>query len=289
MNKATYSKEAGAILTYDFDWSDWLGTRTLSTSTWDVPAGITNDDDTNTTTRTFITLSGGTWGESYEIVNHIVASDGSEQSQSFTIKIQYDVHYVTRAEVRASAQSMTEKATPPATDDLVDALIERVSRLFDRECGVSDGYFNEPLYPDPTARTFYGNGLNCLKLDPYVPGTLSTTLSFPDGYTTPRFIEVDGHLEVVSSSGVRAPGLIYSSGWYSGVPIAITAQWGFAETPADVKSAIIEWVINVWRETDPAGLKLVGLDGQVLREAIPPRVKEIAKFYRMNSAKAVFV
>lgn len=149
-----------------------------------------------------------------------------------------------------------------------------------------------------TARTFYGDGTNFLKLDPYVPGTLNATLTVPTGYTAPDFIEKDGYLVQATSDGFvlssNAVGSfnnrgVFSSRWWAGAPIIITAKWGYAATPADVKLAVIEWIINVWRETDTASLKLVGLDGSILREKIPPRVLEVVKRYKIKAAAAVFV
>lgn len=288
MNQATYNKEADAVLTYDIDMSGWLGARTISTATWTVPTGITKESESNTTTKVFIELSGGTWGSSYEISVHIVANDGSEQPESFTIKIQYDVKYCTRESVRALAQGMTASGKPPASDDLIDNLIERVSRLFDQMCGVAEGYFNEPLYPTATEHTFYGDGTNYLSLPPYIPGTLDT-VSLPDEYSAPDYVAQNEHLIRTYSNHYLPPGPFrsYFYGWDEGVPVTVTAKWGFASTPADVKLAIIEWVINVWRETDPASLKLTNLDGSVLREAIPPRVKEVIKRYRMTQGAFV--
>lgn len=134
-----------------------------------------------------------------------------------------------------------------------------------------------------TPRAIYGDGTNFLKLPPYVPGSL-TTVGWPADYTAQTYIEREGYL-VRADSGV----MVWSSlsGWYRGVAITVTAKWGFAETPQDVKAAIIELVINLWRETDPAFLKIVNIEGQPLRETLPPRVKEIAKRYRVKNA--VFV
>jgi hypothetical protein len=50
-------KDPQAVLDYGFDWSKWLGTDTISTSTWTVPVGITKDSDTHDTTTTTIWLS----------------------------------------------------------------------------------------------------------------------------------------------------------------------------------------------------------------------------------------
>lgn len=148
-----------------------------------------------------------------------------------------------------------------------------------------------------TARTFYGDGSNYLKLDPYVPGTLNATLTVPTGYTAPDFIEKDGYLVQATTDGFalssNAVGSfnnrVFSSRWWAGAPIIVTAKWGYAATPPDVQLAIIEWIINVWRETDPASQKLVNLDGMALRESIPPRVRRVAERYRIKTAEAVFV
>lgn len=134
-----------------------------------------------------------------------------------------------------------------------------------------------------TARAIYGDGTNFLKLPPYVAGTL-TTLAWPTGYTAQTYIERDGYL-VRAEDGV----MVWTSlsGWYRGVPATVTAVWGFAATPEDVKAAIIELVINLFRETDPVHAKLVSIEGQPLREKLPPRVSEVAKRYRVKNA--VFV
>ncbi len=149
-----------------------------------------------------------------------------------------------------------------------------------------------------TARTFYGDGTHHLKLDPYVPGSLNATITVPEGYTAPDFIEKDGYLVQASSDGFLLNSNVIASftnrgtitsRWWEGLPIIITAKWGYATTPADVKLAVIEWIINVWRETDPSSQKLVNLDGMALRESIPPRVREVIKRYRVKAAEAVFV
>jgi hypothetical protein len=139
-------------------------------------------------------------------------------------------------------------------------------------------------------RTFYGDGTNYLRLDPYVAGSLNTTITMPDGYTAPDFIQRDGYLVFTTSDGVLPPFRHFHNcawqGWTSGVAVTISAIWGYEATPADVKLAVIELVLNLWRETDPAAVKLVGLEGQPLREKIPPRVLEIAKKYRFKTGVA---
>ncbi len=60
-------KDPDAVLDYSIDWTTWLAGDTLATSVWTVPAGITKDSETNTTSKSTVWLSGGTAGEVYEV------------------------------------------------------------------------------------------------------------------------------------------------------------------------------------------------------------------------------
>jgi len=82
-----FEKDPQAVLDYAIDWSDWLGSDTISTSAWTVPAGITKDSDSNTTTTTTIWLSGGTADTDYELINHIVTAGGREDDRTITIRV----------------------------------------------------------------------------------------------------------------------------------------------------------------------------------------------------------
>jgi hypothetical protein len=203
--------------------------------------------------------------------------------------------YCSKTEVRrrmfggsGAGGSATTSALPDAE---LDAWIEQASRFFDLECGVEPGYF-EAAGDTATSKTIYSNGTNYLRLPPYVTGSLNTAITLPDGYTVPSFIEQDGFLVLTTSTGVLPPFQHFHDslwgGWPSGVAVTVSARWGFAATPADVKMAVIELTINLERETDPASLRLKDLEGQPLREKIPPRVLEVAKKYRLNTG-AVFV
>jgi hypothetical protein len=289
-----FTKEPAEILDYSINWSDWLGDLIISTSAWSVPLGITKDADSNTSSTTLIRLSGGTWGETYELSNTITAGMQTE-TRSFYIRIQRSVAYCSSTEVRRRAQGGAGAGGSATTNSLtpaeLDALIEQASRMFDLECGVPEGYFNPVEIPVATAKTFYGDGGNYLQLPPYLPGTLS--ISVPADYTTPTYVEQNGYLVLTTESGLL-PSFnrfynLSGSGWWSGVAVTVSAVWGWRETPQDVKAAVIEWVLNLWRETDPAAVKLVGLEGQPLRESIPPRVKAIARKWRGKVAGPAFV
>lgn len=193
--------------------------------------------------------------------------------------------YCTATEVREVAVSITSTAQPTAwTDAVLGKVIERASRLFDQECGVEPEYF-EAASANATARTLYGDGTNFLKLPPYVSGSLDTTLIFPSGYDALEFAERGGYL-------VRTEGGLLNSGprggWYENVPITVSARWGYAAIPAQVKHAIIKLVIHICRTVDPTQLKLLVLEGQPLfLERMPKDVVDTAKKYRAKAGVLV--
>lgn len=279
----TFQKDPAAIREYGLEWKEGL-TDPIVASAWTVPTGIVNQADDFTASVATIIVSGGTLDQDYELLNHVTFTSGQEDERSILIQVrnvESSPTYCDLSEVRAMAQGMTPDGEPPAGDDLVAAIIERVSRMFDLEVGVPEGYFNRSIQAAASSRTIYGDGTNYLKLDPYVAGSLNTTVTMPDGYTVPSFIERGGYLIAGTNGNLPVRG--FQNGlWLEGVPVTITAKWGFFETPADVKHAVIEWSINVWRETDPASLRLINLEGGVLRESVPPRTREVINQWRMK-------
>lgn len=85
-NAAAFLKDPNAVLDYVVDWTTWLGTDTIVTSTWTVPAGITKDSDSKTNTAATIWLSGGTENTDYACVNRITTAGGRTEDQTITIK-----------------------------------------------------------------------------------------------------------------------------------------------------------------------------------------------------------
>lgn len=81
-----FYKDPTEILDYQIDWAPWLGSNTIATSVWTIPTGITNVNDTNDTTTTTIWISGGTLGESYELINTITSGSRTAK-RTFTWKI----------------------------------------------------------------------------------------------------------------------------------------------------------------------------------------------------------
>lgn len=82
------TKDPNAILDYRFDWSDWLNSDTIATSTWIAPDGITVQSESETTTAATVWLSGGTLSRSYELVNRIVTAGGRTEDRTLIVHIQ---------------------------------------------------------------------------------------------------------------------------------------------------------------------------------------------------------
>ena len=82
-----FSKDPSAVMDYQVNWATWLGSDTISTSTWSVPTGITQASATNTTTTATIWLSGGTAGQVYSLVNTIVTAGGRTDQRTIQVRV----------------------------------------------------------------------------------------------------------------------------------------------------------------------------------------------------------
>lgn len=286
-----FFKEPQEIQTFGINWADWLGALTITASSWTAPAGITVDSDDFTSTVTTVTLSGGTWAETYELSNTITASDGSVETRTIIVRIQRSVAYCSSTEVRRRLMiDTTSTTTLPAAE--LEALIEQASRYIDTQCGVPAGTFNPSPIPIAEQRTFYGDGTHYLRLDAFIADSI-TAVTLPDEYTAIEdYVPRGDYLVRATTSGALPAGTWNRTwwptigGWPEGVPVTVTAIWGYLETPPDIKMATIEMAINLFRETDPATLSLLDLERQPLRERLPPRVAEVIRRYRAKAHPA---
>lgn len=86
----TFKKDPAAKKDYTIDWAQkgyLAAAETIVTSSWSVPSGLTNVTESNTTKRATVWLSGGTHGQDYDVVNHIVTSAGREEDGHLTIEV----------------------------------------------------------------------------------------------------------------------------------------------------------------------------------------------------------
>lgn len=62
------AKDPDAVIPITMDWSDWLtGSVEIASVAWDVPAGLTQDSASNTTTTATVYISGGAVGTRYTV------------------------------------------------------------------------------------------------------------------------------------------------------------------------------------------------------------------------------
>jgi hypothetical protein len=85
-------KDPDEVLDYELDWSGRLdGDDTIVTSTWTVPAGLTEGPDPDSVsddgTKTVIWLSGGTLAANYDLLNRVVTAGGRTMDQTVRLKV----------------------------------------------------------------------------------------------------------------------------------------------------------------------------------------------------------
>ncbi len=80
-------KDPDEATLYGVDWLDRLGEATITSSSWVVPAGITQVSASYTDTQTTIKLSGGTLGSTNRVTNRVTTSDGETLDQSIDVEI----------------------------------------------------------------------------------------------------------------------------------------------------------------------------------------------------------
>lgn len=85
--KVMPQKDPGAFLDYTVDLTAELGGDGLDTISWDVPAGLTLEIQTQTQKAATVWLSGGVDGEVYRITVHYLTTSGRNDSRSFLLPV----------------------------------------------------------------------------------------------------------------------------------------------------------------------------------------------------------
>jgi hypothetical protein len=84
---AVLTKDPNAVIDFSRDWSPWLGTDTIATSTWVVATGLTAVTTTYDDTSTTVWLSGGTANTDYEATNRITTDGGRTADRTWLIQV----------------------------------------------------------------------------------------------------------------------------------------------------------------------------------------------------------
>ena len=83
----TIKKPIGATLDYTVDWTDWLGTDTISSVAWQITGSMTTTSNTKTATAATIWLTGGTLDETCVVKCTITTPLGRIEPQVFNVII----------------------------------------------------------------------------------------------------------------------------------------------------------------------------------------------------------
>ena len=82
-----FNKTEDGVLDYKIDYSEWLSSDTIMTSTWEIPVGISLDSESFNNNTTTMFLSGGTVNTSYVITNEITTVSGRTDERCFRVRI----------------------------------------------------------------------------------------------------------------------------------------------------------------------------------------------------------
>ena len=82
-----FEKTDNGILDYKIDYTSWLSSDTISSSTWVVATGLTLDSSSYTNAASTVFLSGGTLGQRYEVTNTVVTASGRTDERCFRVRI----------------------------------------------------------------------------------------------------------------------------------------------------------------------------------------------------------
>lgn len=88
----TVIKDAGADLDYLIDWTGWLGSDTIVTSTWSAPPAsqivVHNPSVDSSSKMALVWLKGGVAGGPFLVTNHIITAAGRQEERSLNVTIQ---------------------------------------------------------------------------------------------------------------------------------------------------------------------------------------------------------
>ena len=185
--------------------------------------------------------------------------------------------YITPALLRLVLPDAGTAADATADDTALTAIIARAEATVDGYCGRT-----WPAASASAARVFYGTGTPKLRLDWTDTTINAAAVALPSGWTEPAFVELRNaaadslYLQITDSEGWMIPSTVdyYPYVWPEGMPITVTAAWGYATVPNDVIEATVLIATARWRETYVGALE--DWQGDVGRTfEIPPNARVI--------------
>ena len=84
---ASFNKDPDEVLDYTVDWVAWLDDDTITSSSWTVPAGVTQESSNFTSTTATVWVSGGTDGTDYRCTNTVTTTAGRTAQRVIVIRL----------------------------------------------------------------------------------------------------------------------------------------------------------------------------------------------------------
>lgn len=168
-------------------------------------------------------------------------------------------------------QSFAE-AAEAAPDEVWDLLAGAASRIFDRAAGVADDFFAPiDINTSATEKTFVLNS-SYLKLPPYLPGSITFVKINDIDYSL--YSEKDGYL-IFALNLYDYPNISF---WRND-GAKVTAKFGFEAIPTDIKLAVIEQALFLFRRKDVSFTEMSGVSSQTVNSPLSPTMEFIARKY----------
>jgi hypothetical protein len=171
----------------------------------------------------------------------------------------------------ASQDELLERlpeASASTDGDLLDSLLEQASAVVAKLTGETYDVAGE----EASELVVYGTGTPFLRVGPHVGTVAAEDVEMPSGYTAPAFADTGEYLRATDSTGVFSDAI----SWPAGVPVTVTAQWGAAAAPGDVKAATLTLAAEWWRRRGAAFVEdytgSIGTSG-----TLPSEVMDILK------------
>jgi uncharacterized phage protein (predicted DNA packaging) len=178
-------KDPDEVADFQIDWTARLDGDTISSSTWVIPSGLTQNSAAFADTSTTVWLAGGTAGSTYILVNRVVTAGSRTLEEAVSLRVAATINQiVSLSQVKqalridhedddatlllytsAATQSvvgylkdpslLSVDSPPSDVDDRVTtAIIMLVSYWYDRRAG-DDGAFERGYLPKPITAMLY--------------------------------------------------------------------------------------------------------------------------------------
>lgn len=275
----TYVKGATEVASYSIDWSDALGTATISTSTWSCEAGITQDSETETNTVATIVLSAGTAGTTYTCTNTIVTSSSQTWVDTLYIVVPSATMYNLFRDLR------DDLGLGAATDD------GQIFRKLEQAFQGAETYCSRKFEATTATRYYESDAVDgdYLNLDDDLISVTTLTNGDSDGT---EIADTEYWLWPRNSGPPYYAIRLEANSAYSWEVdtdyfISVAGSWGWASTiPEDVQRAIIRWASYLYHQKD-AGVYDVSVfpeSGVITTpQGIPRDVKILLDPYRRTA------